>query len=157
MSNATAELKLELENKFAFLKDKIRMQRERRLWAEVDQAHFFELLDHLKARDFFTLCTITGLDEGERLGFIYHLSQMNGIMFNLHTSIIKDKETLPTVVERYPNATIYERELADLFGVTVAGLAPGTRYPLPDDWPAGQYPLRKDWDVKSLDQMGGGA
>ena len=52
---------------------------------------------------------------------------------------------LPTITGVFPGAEPYERELADLLGITIDGLAPGRRYPLPDDFPAGQYPLRKDW------------
>ena len=48
-------------------------------------------------------------------------------------------------MDRFPAAEIYERELIDLLGAKVAGLPEGKRYPLPDDWPAGEYPLRKDW------------
>ena len=50
-----------------------------------------------------------------------------------------------TVISYFPDAEIYEREVVDLFGVTIEGLPPGNSYPLPDDWPKGQYPLRKDW------------
>lgn len=133
----------------------IRQQRERRLWTDVDRTDLLSVLDFLKEHDFPVLCTITGLDEGERLGFIYHLSRFDGEMINLHTTLLKDQESLRTISDRYPVAAIYERELADLFGVVVDGLPSGTRYPLPDDWPAGQYPLRKDWDCKVLDQPGG--
>ena len=37
----------------------------------------------------------------------------------------------------------------DLLGFQVQGLTEGSRYPLPDVWPAGQYPLRKDWSAEA--------
>ncbi len=59
---------------------------------------------------------------------------------------------LKTITDYFSSAEIYERELVDLLGVRVEGLKEGKRYPLPDDWPAGQYPLRKDWKVEMLKQ-----
>jgi Ni,Fe-hydrogenase III component G len=152
--NESEKLKAALEEKFVYLKDAIRLQRERRLWTEVGSDLFFDVLTFAREIGFDHLTTITGLDEGESLAFIYHLSTQAGTMLNLKTRVLKDKESLPSVTALFPGAAIYERELADLFGARVDGVPPGVRYPLPDDWPAGQYPLRKDWDQKVLDQEG---
>ena len=147
-----AAVKQQLEDKFVYLKGAIREQGERRLWTEISYDLFSNVFDFaVKELGFNALCTITGLDEGECLAFIYHLSK-GGLVFNLKTKILKDKENLRTVVDYFPGAAIYEREVVDLFGVKIEGLPDGIRYPLPDDWPAGQYPLRKDWDPKVLDQ-----
>ncbi|MFA5113875.1 MAG: NADH-quinone oxidoreductase subunit C [Candidatus Margulisiibacteriota bacterium] len=155
MSDLT-QIKQQLEDKFVYLKGGIREQGERRLWSEVSYDLFFDVFGYaVKELGFDALCTITGLDEGEYLAFIYHLSK-GGLVFNLKTKILKDKEDLRTVIDYFPGAAIYEREVVDLLGVKVAGLPDGVRYPLPDDWPAGQYPLRKDWDPKVLDQKEAG-
>jgi membrane-bound hydrogenase subunit beta len=146
-----AQVKQQLEEKFVYLKGGLREQGERRLWTEVSYDLFFNVFDYaVRELGFAALCTITGLDEGESLAFIYHLSK-GGLVFNLKTKILKDKESLRTVIDYFPGAAIYEREVVDLLGVRVEGLPEGVRYPLPDDWPAGQYPLRKDWDPKVLD------
>jgi membrane-bound hydrogenase subunit beta len=145
-----------LQNKFSFLKDNIRQQSEKRLWAEVAYANFFPVFDlAVKELGFTHLCAITGLDEGEHLAFIYHLASRDGVVFNLKTKVLKDKEPLKTITAYFPGGAIYERELVDLLGVRVTGLPDGLHYPLPDGWPAGQYPLRKDWDQKVLDTLGG--
>ena len=60
-------------------------------------------------------------------------------------NIPKDKAVIKTITPLFLSADPYERELIDLLGIQVDELAPGRRYPLPDNWPAGQYPLRKDW------------
>lgn len=134
--------------KFDFLNGRVRIQRARRIWVDVPAASFDQVLPAL-VRDFqFTiLCTITGLDEGENLGLIYHLAQIGGITLNLKTTVPKAKPVWKTVLAFFPGCTFYERELVDLFGLQVEGLPPGSRYPLPDIWPAGQYPLRKDWNA----------
>ncbi|MDD5679724.1 MAG: NADH-quinone oxidoreductase subunit C, partial [Candidatus Omnitrophica bacterium] len=59
--------------------------------------------------------------------------------------IPRENPAVKTVTEYFHAADAYERELTDLLGIKVEGLPPGHRYPLPDNWPAGQYPLRKDW------------
>jgi Ni,Fe-hydrogenase III component G len=70
------------------------------------------------------------------------------ILINLKTSAPKENPQIKSITQYFPSAEIYERELVDLFGAKVEGLAPGNRYPLTDDWPPGEYPLRKDWKAK---------
>jgi Ni,Fe-hydrogenase III component G len=116
-------------------------------------ANFPEVFDYaVKQLNFLILATITGLDEGTSLGFIYHLARASGIVLNLHTTAPKDKPVIKTVTEYFPSADAYERELVDLFGAQVEGLPQGNRYPLPDGWPANQFPLRKDWNAEMLDK-----
>jgi Ni,Fe-hydrogenase III component G len=66
-------------------------------------------------------------------------------MLNLKTWVLKENAAIKTVTDTFSAADIYEREISDLLGIKMEGLAPGRRYPLPDDWPDGEYPLRKDW------------
>ena len=101
----------------------------------------------VKNMKFCVLGAITGLDEGATLGLIYHLGRENGIVLNLSTSVPKEKPVLKTVTSYFPAADVYEREVIDLLGFQIEGLPEGNRYPLTDDWPAGQYPLRKDWKM----------
>jgi Ni,Fe-hydrogenase III component G len=146
-------IKQQLIEKFAFLSDKIIVKRARRIFAEVPLANFPEVFDYaVKQLKFSILSALTGLDEGATLGFIYHIAQEKGIVLNLHTSAPKDNLVIKTVTKYFPAADAYERELVDLLGAKVEGLPPGNRYPLTDNWPAGQYPLRKDWNVEMLDK-----
>jgi membrane-bound hydrogenase subunit beta len=131
---------------FPFLEGQVEVRRERRIWAAVEPARFREVFDAAAGKlGFCILCVITGLDEGERLGFIYHLADETGAMLSIRTWADKANPRVATVTDRFPAAHIYERELVDLLGAVVDGLPPGKRYPLPDGWPEGQYPLRKDW------------
>ncbi len=139
-----------LIGKFGFLENRIRVQRARRIIADVDTGRFEEVFAHLiKDLEFSILCTITGLDEGAALGFIYHMARPDGIVLSLKIAVPKDRPVINTVMRYFPCAEIYERELTDLFGAEVKGLGPGNRYPLPDNWPQGDYPLRKDWKKKA--------
>ncbi|MFA6132670.1 MAG: NADH-quinone oxidoreductase subunit C [Phycisphaerae bacterium] len=141
-----------LQDQFPFLAGKISIQRARRIWAEVPAESVRQVFDFAVDRlKFNQLCTITGLDEGENLAVIYHLAREIGATLNLHTVVPKANPVLYTVSDRFPAADCYERELVDLLGFKVEGLPPGHRYPLPDNWPAGQFPLRKDWDAAILE------
>ena len=142
----------QLVQKFPFLEGKIRTPRQRRIFAEAPADKAREIFDYaVGPMGFSILCTITGLDLGENLGVIYHLSRTSGEVLNIQTAVPKAKPVLQTVTGTFPAADCYERELVDLLGFEVQGLPPGNRYPLPEGWPAGQYPLRKDWKSEVLD------
>lgn len=135
-----------LISKFPFLQDKTKVQRLRRIISEVSADSFEEVFAYVQQYlEFSILCTITGLDESQTLGFIYHMARTDGIVLNLKFSVPKDKPVIKTMIKYFPNSDIYERELVDLFGARVEGLSEGNRYPLCDDWPKDEYPLRKDW------------
>ena len=150
------EIKQKLTGRFDFLREKVELRRARRLWAQVDMDKFREVFDYAVRELGFTMLTaITGLDDGERYGLIYHMAMDGGTMLMIKTSIPKSDPVLVTVTDVFPAAEIYEREMADLLGVKVKGLSEGNRYPLPDDWPADVYPLRKDFDPSILDKKEG--
>lgn len=152
--NKEEEILQALVKKFGFLENKIKIQRPRRISADVEIADFEKLLTYLvKEARFAILLTITGLDEGEKIAIIYHMASEDGYIFNIKTAIAKEKPLLKTITDIFPNADIYERELEDLLGIKVEGLAKGNRYPLPDGWPEGEYPLRKDWK-KNKEKVG---
>lgn len=143
----------ELTERFGLGAEQIRVAGERRIFLAAPPADFRRLLEHaVRQLEFRHLCTITGLDEGEFLGFIYHLARPDGIVLNLKTTVPKAAPVVRTVSDLFPGGVIYERELEDLLGARVEGLPPGNRYPLPDSWPAGVFPLRKDFKAESLDE-----
>lgn len=135
-----------LRSAFPFLEGGVRVQRSRRIWVDVELGDFRVVFDRaVDEFGFGAICMITGLDEGDKLGFIYHLSDDVGTVLSIHTTAPKSDPRIASVTKRFPSAHIYERELVDLLGAVVEGLPEGNRYPLPDDWPKGEYPLRKDW------------
>ena len=140
-------------SEFKYLDGKIKIKRARRIFAEVDLSNFREVFDYIvKGLNFNAICMITGLDEGENLAFIYHLTNFEGQVFDLKTYAPKSNPTIKTITDTFPGADLYERELVDMLGTKVEGLSTGNRYPLPEGWPEGQYPLRKDWKREMLDK-----
>jgi NADH-quinone oxidoreductase subunit C len=149
-------IKESLLKKFNFLNSSVNIVRPRRMSIEVSLDNFVPVFAYLaKDLGLTHLCTITGLDEQDKLGFIYHLTNESGIMVNLKTSVAKTHPLIKTVTPYFPGAEIYERELEDLFGAKVEGLPSGNRYPLTDDWPLDQFPLRKDWKPNLGEEKGG--
>jgi membrane-bound hydrogenase subunit beta len=156
-NNMTTEeqIQQDLLKKFGFLEGQVRVQRARRIFVTVPYENFKPVFDHIRNDlGFSILCTITGLDETPVFSLMYHMARREGIMLNLKTSVPRENPVIKTVTPYFPDADIYEREVEDLFGMKIEGLAPGKRYPLPDDWPAGQYPLRKDWKVPQKKESG---
>ncbi len=142
-------IKQELIKRFGFLEGKITTPRPRRIFVGVPQDRFEDVFAYaVKELNFPHLCTITGLDEGEVLSFIYHLAHQGGILLNIKISVPKSNPVIKTVTPMFPGAEMYEREVMDLLGAKVEGLPPGNRYPLPDDFPKDQFPLRKDWKLQ---------
>ena len=140
------KIKQELTEKFGYLKDAVTIPRERRMTVEVPAANFADVFDYLvKKMRFSGLSAITGMDEVTDFAVIYHLTKEGNIMLNLRIRISRENPLIKTVTQYFPAADAYERELTDLLGIKVDGLAISHRYPLPDNWPAGEYPLRKDW------------
>jgi membrane-bound hydrogenase subunit beta len=139
-------IKRELEEKFPYLKDAVTVPRRGRIFAEVPLDKFDEVFTHaVKQLNFFVPAAITGLDTGTSFEVLYHLGDKSGTLLNLSVTLNRENPAVKTITSMCPSADIYERELEDLLGIKVIGLAPGSRYPLPDNWPKGDYPLRKDW------------
>lgn len=140
------KIKQELSKRFSFLQESIVIKRQRRIFIEVAIEQWSEVLDYLvKDMQFNILSAITGLDEGNKIAVIYHLSKDGSIMLNLRTRILRENPSINSVTSYFACADIYERELMDLLGIKVVGLTEGHRYPLTDNWPKDEFPLRKDW------------
>lgn len=152
------EISGQLLSRFPFLAGQVIIQRARRLWVEVPAEKFDAVFDGvIEGLSFNNLCTITGQDEAESFSITYHLARADGVVLNLKVKVLKTNAKWKSIVARFPGGILYEREIADLFGVQIEGLPPGSRYPLTDDWPAGQYPLRKDWQgLDGSSKQGGG-
>jgi len=94
------------------------------------------------------LATITGVDlgkEANQIEALYHVCEGAAIT-TLRVPLPRQGGILPSVHTLHPNAMLFERELMEMFGVTVTGLADTSHLFLPDGWPEGVYPLLKDVD-----------
>lgn len=94
----------------------------------------------------FLICQ-TGMDWGDSLGVVYHLSSTS----LHHTLVLKvkceDREhpALDTVCDIWRTAEYHEREIYDLLGIKFHNHPDMRRLFLDEDWIG--YPLRKDYDA----------
>ncbi len=67
------------------------------------------------------------------------------VVATLRVSVTYHDARVPTICHIIPSATLYERELMEMFGIAVENTPDPGRLLLPDDWPDGVYPLRKSF------------
>ena len=151
MGGRTEEsIKEALEKRFGTLLSNWVIQRKRRIYVDVPRESLVMVVDFArKELGCDHLVTITGLDAGESLEFIYHLF-LQGPILSLKVKVPLSDPRVQTITPMFLGAEPYERELEDMLGAKVEGLAPGRHYPLPDDWPQGQHPLRKGWKASDV-------
>lgn len=97
------------------------------------------------------LAAITGLDLGVEAGQIevlYHFCSGAAVV-TLRVHSERDAALVPSLCGIIPSASVFERELMEMFGVVVDGSPNSERLFLPDEWPEKTYPLRKDFQPKS--------
>jgi Ni,Fe-hydrogenase III component G len=117
----------------------------RRIFLKVAPADLVPAVTLLRdSYDCAYLATISGVDKGEAFEFLYHFASPVANI-NVRIEVPRAEPRFASICAVIPGAVLYERELQEMFGVTVEGIPDGRRLNLPDDWPDGQYPLRKDW------------
>jgi Ni,Fe-hydrogenase III component G len=95
------------------------------------------------------LSALTGLDYGPETGrmeALYHFCNKAAVI-TLRVQLPREKPVVPSVCGLIPSATLFERELQEMFGIVCEGTPDPRRLFLADDWPDGVYPLRKDFVV----------
>jgi NADH:ubiquinone oxidoreductase subunit C len=80
----------------------------------------------------------------DKLEVLYHFTE-GAVIATLRVTVPYADARVPTICPLVPTATLYEREVQEMFGITVEGTPVPDRFLLPDDWPDGVYPLRKSF------------
>ena len=75
---------------------------------------------------------------------LYHFCQKAAIV-TLRTGVRYLFTVLPSICGIIPAATLYERELIEMYGIQVVGTPDTSKLLLPDDWPDEIYPMRKSF------------
>ncbi len=129
----------------------------RRVFLRIEPAELVPAVTLLRDKyDCAYLATITGVDKGETFELLYHFAS-RAASITVRTEIPRAEPRIASICPVIPGAIFYEREIQEMFGVTVEGIPDTRRLNLPDDWPAGQYPLRKDWKhVRPVEVIPGG-
>ena len=110
-----------------------------------------QVVTGLKSEQWGYLSAITGLDHGvekDLIEALYHFCSGAAVL-TLRVPLPRRGGMVPSIHTLIPVADFFERELMEMFGVTVAGVLDDMHLFLPDDWPDGVYPLLKDFDPQS--------
>jgi NADH:ubiquinone oxidoreductase subunit C len=75
---------------------------------------------------------------------LYHFCQKAAIV-TLRTGVRYIFAVIPSICGIIPAATLYERELGEMYGIKVVGTPNSTKLLLPDDWPEEIFPMRKSF------------
>lgn len=114
----------------------------------VDASKIRSVAEKLKEKGFDYLICLTGMDYGDSLGCIYHISSSTDktsvIVLKTSTSD-RQSPAIPSVHDIWASANLYEREVYDFFGITFIDHPDMRRLFLRQDWNG--YPFRKDYDA----------
>ncbi len=120
-----------------------------RIDVSVEPGKLLECIALLTTAHWGYLSAISGLDHGPeagRLEVLYFFCNQAAVL-TLRVPLPRESPRVPSVCGLIPSATLFERELMEMFGVVCEGTPNSLRLFLPDDWPDGTYPLRKDFLV----------
>jgi NADH-quinone oxidoreductase subunit D len=119
-----------------------------RLDVIINAKDLFAAVERLKMEHWGYLSAITGLDLGvqaDALEALYHFCSGSTVA-TLRVPLPRRGGEVPSIHTLIPVADFFERELMEMFGVTVTNVQDNMHLFLPDDWPDGVYPLLKDFD-----------
>lgn len=101
------------------------------------------------------LSAITGMDMGVEAGqleALYHFCNGPAIM-SLRVRMPRNEAVVSSIADIIPPATFFEREIKEMFGIEVEGLAVTDHLFLPEDWPPDVYPQRADFTNEQAKTM----
>ncbi len=101
--------------------------------------HEFQLLSLLSAIDYWP-------EDHPRLHVVYELKSVTqNLLIQLRVMLPEADPRVPSVADIFETANWKERELYDMFGITVDGHPDMRRILMPDDWDG--HPLRRDYPL----------
>lgn len=110
------------------------------LGTQLRDQYGFVVLTHLTAVDYLGRKT-------PRFHVVYQLhNRAEDLRLFLRTPVPEEDPVTDSVVEIFPSANWYEREVWDLYGIRFEGHPNLRRIMLPEDWEG--HPMRKDVPVK---------
>ena len=120
-----------------------------------EESRIVEVMEYLAEEGIVHLSTITGRDDGKDVELLYHMFQYGeeqgagdlgeGVAVTVRAPVPKETSRIETITDVIPGASMYEREIMDMFGVEFEGHPNPEKLLLPDDWGEDEAPpLLKD-------------
>lgn len=124
--------------------------RDDRVTVKVNADNIKKTIEKLvNEKNFRRIVTITGIDLGQEIELMYHLTRKK-LIVSVITGVLKKNPTVTSIIDVFPIAAIYEREVHEMFGVNFVGNPDLSPLLLPDDWPGNVHPLRSEWTLTKL-------
>ena len=127
---------------------KVNVQRENRIFVDTEKDKLISVLYGMKLIGFNQLSIMSAVDrikdnEFELFYVLYNYKEkVNAIV---RTRIPRDNPVIETADKIYPPAHTYERELTEMFGISVSGNPDSGKPFILENW-KDKPPMRKDFD-----------
>lgn len=127
-----------------------KIPRERRVFVTINRGKLRDAVEYLRENEGLAhITTITGLDAGETIDVLYHLTKKD-LNLSLRVKLPTVDPVVDSISDILNGAPLYEREIHDMLGVVPRGHPDLKRIILPDDWPEGVHPLLKKWSLEKI-------
>ncbi len=111
---------------------------------KIERNELVEKLEELKSNGFSYLAKITAVDYIDYLEVVYFLEDVDRYKNEIvKVDIPANDAWVPTIIQIYPAADWYEREMAEMFGIEIRGRE--VKRFLLEKWDGKQPPLRKNF------------
>ncbi len=111
---------------------------------EIKKEELANQLKKMNESGYNQLKFITAVDYKDKIVVVYllHNYEKNDIQ-NINVTLSMNDLSIQTVMDIYPSADWYEREISEMFGIKI--LSRKTKRLLLENWNGSIYPLRKDF------------
>lgn len=101
------------------------------IWIEVDRKSLIGAIEKLKELGVERINMIVGIDEGKNIEILYQF--FNNFFITLKTSISKKSCRIESISKYFRGANLFERELAEMFGIEIVGMESSKKLFLPSN------------------------
>lgn len=123
----------------------------REIYVDTPVENLYEACMYVYANIDCTLLSLFASDErglNSGFGVYYSFAVKNaGALLTLKAQVTEEPAVLPSISAGIPSASLFEREIADMFGIAFDGHPDRRTLVFHGNWPEGLHPLRKEFDA----------
>ena len=146
------DLKSKLEESFGKAIIECNTENVNELYVKVDLEQAFDICVYCNAELCYPLVSMFANDEkslnGKYAVYYVFADRESSLLLIIKASVDEHKMEIRSITGKIPAATLYEREIHDMFGIVPLGHPDVKRLVFHGNWPNGEFPLRKEYDGK---------